>query len=171
VVGAADDQDASLPRVCPCQPECQVICLAAAVDPEHDAQLPRQRLSQLLRRGQQRGVQIPAVGVQRPQLRAHGSNHLRVAVADVAHVVDAVQVLTPLLVVQELRLATHHVQWCLAIVQRHVAADHLLAGRHQGSQFHGRGSVGRERYPWWVGGCGGGAEGWGKSHRPAAFTL
>lgn len=63
-------------------------------------------------------MQVPRVGGQQRRLLGTGANHVRMTVAHVCHVVDAVQVGIALLVVHVLSFAFHDLQWRLLEEQR-----------------------------------------------------
>jgi hypothetical protein len=84
----------------------QLVGLAARIDEIDDAERVRQRRSEPFRVVEDRGVQVPGVGVEHPRLVGQRGHHARVGVTDVAHVVHSIDVLTTRVVDQTGSVAT-----------------------------------------------------------------
>ena len=89
VVRAVNTQHAALARVSARKAKREVVRLRARVYPEDDFQVAREGLAKATRVLEDVGVQVPAVGVKRLELRAARLDDSGVAVTDVAHVIDA----------------------------------------------------------------------------------
>ena len=85
-------------------------------------------------------MEIPRVGVQVLQLPADGVDDLGVAVADVRHVVDRVQVLVPLLVIEVATRAPHDAQG-LIVRQCDLSKEHGVILRSRHGNMHRRMAV------------------------------
>jgi hypothetical protein len=79
-------------RVCSRQTQRQFVCFAAAIDQVHNAQRVRQHRGQPLAVLDQMFMQITSVSVKDRHLFGAGSHDLRVTVADMSDVVDAIQI-------------------------------------------------------------------------------
>jgi hypothetical protein len=78
----------------------QLVGLAARIDEIDDAERVRQRRSEPFRVVEDRGVQVPGVGVEHPRLVGQRRDHARVGMTDMAHVVHSIDVLTARMVDQ-----------------------------------------------------------------------
>ena len=110
VVCAVDAVDVLARGVVAREAQGEVVGLRAAVHEEACRQRVRHRRRQLLRQPHDVVMQVAAVGIELAELDARGCDDARVAMADVAHVVDEVQVLLARLVVQELTAAVLQLQ-------------------------------------------------------------
>ena len=130
VIGYVQRDDILAPGGGACQPQGQVVGLAAGVDEVKDAQLRRQGGGETASVLQNRVVQVARVGVEHLHLALAGADHVRVAVAHMRNVVDAIEVGTAGVVIEILRQSAHHLDR-LAIGDAQVAAQARFAFRQR----------------------------------------
>ncbi len=110
MVGAADHQRAPAAGGRLGEPPGEVVGLAARAHEKADRQRRRQGGGQPFGVAQDALVQVAGIGVEQGHLAAAGFHHPRMAVADVGHVVDRVEVGVAQRVDQAGAAAAHHVQ-------------------------------------------------------------
>src|SRR5262245_2990071 len=91
VVGAIDDDYIFSSGMRARQPQCQFVCLTAAVNQVHDTQRLRQERSQPLAILDQFVMKIASVRIECRHLFSRGAHNKRVAVPNMRNIVDAVE--------------------------------------------------------------------------------
>ena len=112
-------------------PQGDVIRLGPGAGHERGIERRAHRRGQRLDIVQNPLVQIPRMGVQRPGLRADRLDHTRMAMADMRHVIVAIQVFAPLGIPQLCAKAAHQMHWFI-IEGRHVRPQQAGAAVCQG---------------------------------------
>ncbi len=130
MIGGVQHDDVAAPRVGAGQAQRELVRLAARADEVADAQRLRQGRAQALGVARQRVVQVAGVGVEDRHLALAGAHDARVGVADMRHVVDAVEIGPPVHIEELLAVAADDLERA-AIRDTQVWAEPLPPNREQ----------------------------------------